>query len=561
MKNRKKLVYLMTAMFVLVIVVAELALMKQERFSFTVEVTAEDGTEILKPWYYEKRNRYHVFLPGYADPNQAKLVTNYQTDLWIQGAQVKKNTVCGMFPFGEMLDIRYDMRGETWEGEVVFHQSGNVPTLYIDTASGSMDYIHEEKGNTEPAEFRLYTPDGELGSNVQIRTISGRGNSTWSLPKKPYSLELNQDEDLLGMGSAKKWILLANYYDYSNIGNKMSFDFAAGAGCAYTPQCQWVDLYLNGSYAGLYVLSERNEVDPQRVDIPKENSFLISTTLQWRSENRSYSSFTSDRGTFMRIQHTGIPEQRVREIWNCVENAIDAPDGVDPISGKHWQDLIDMDSWAQQFLLWEVFSDFDACTLSKFFYYDDDYGKVFAGPVWDMDNILNIQCWYTPNILAGMRKYIWNREEVNLFYELYQKEPFRQRVKELYRQVYRPLLEELAENGMQTYLFQSLAAAKMNKVRWDSEDPADAIQEWTQYLKMRIAFLDDYWEAEEEYCIIELKCTDDDQWRYFGVRRGEPADFLPEDRQWVEYETGEPFDRTAPVTRDWIIQQAEDREE
>lgn len=553
------LVYFMTAIFVLVIVVAELALMRQERVLFAVEVTTGDDTEILKPWYYEKRSRYHVFLPGYVDPNQAKLVTNYQTDLWIQGAQVKKNTVCGMFPFGEMLDIRYDRWGETWEGEVVFHQSGNVPTLYIDTASGSMDYIHEQKGNTESAKLRLYTPNGELDSKAQVRAISGRGNSTWSLPKKPYSVELDQRVDLLGMGSAKKWILLANYYDYSNIGNKMSFDFAAGAGCAYTPQCQWVDLYLNGSYAGLYVLSERNEVDPQRVDIPKENSFLISTTLQWRSENRNYSSFTSDRGTFMRIQHTGIPEQRVREIWNCVENAIYAPDGIDPISGKHWQELIDLDSWAQQFLLWEVFADYDACTLSKFFYYDDDHDKVFAGPVWDMDNILNIQCWYTPNILAAQREYIWNREDENMYYFLYQKAPFQQRVKELYRQVYRPLLEELTENGIQTYLTQSLPAGKMNHARWGGWAPEDMVQRLSQYLEARIAFLDDYWESEEEYCIIEVSGADD-QWRYFAVRRGEPADFLPEDRQWVEYETGEPFDRMAPITRNWIIQQVENGE-
>ena len=553
------LVYFMTAIFVLVIVVAELALMRQERVLFAVEVTTGDDTEILKPWYYEKRSRYHVFLPGYVDPNQAKLVTNYQTDLWIQGAQVKKNTVCGMFPFGEMLDIRYDRWGETWEGEVVFHQSGNVPTLYIDTASGSMDYIHEQKGNTESAKLRLYTPNGELDSKAQVRAISGRGNSTWSLPKKPYSVELDQRVDLLGMGSAKKWILLANYYDYSNIGNKMSFDFAAGAGCAYTPQCQWVDLYLNGSYAGLYVLSERNEVDPQRVNIPKENCFLISTTLQWRSENRSYSSFTSDRGTFMRIQHTGIPEQRVREIWNCVENAIYAPDGIDPISGKHWQELIDLDSWAQQFLLWEVFADYDACTLSKFFYYDDDHDKVFAGPVWDMDNILNIQCWYTPNILAAQREYIWNREDENMYYFLYQKAPFQQRVKELYRQVYRPLLEELTENGIQTYLTQSLPAGKMNHARWGGWAPEDMVQRLSQYLEARIAFLDDYWESEEEYCIIEVSGADD-QWRYFAVRRGEPADFLPEDRQWVEYETGEPFDRMAPITRNWIIQQVENGE-
>ena len=43
---------------------------------------------------------------------------------------------------------------------------------------------------------------------------------------------------LLGMG--------ANAYDVTHINNKMCFDFARSVGCAYTPECQWVDLYLSG---------------------------------------------------------------------------------------------------------------------------------------------------------------------------------------------------------------------------------------------------------------------------------------------------------------------------
>lgn len=559
MKSRKKTVYLMTGILVLAMILAELVMMKQEGLSFSVEVTTGDGTETVKPWYDD--GCYYVFLPSYADPDQAKVVTSFLTPLWIQGERVGSETVCGAFPFNEKLDIRYHVLGETREEKVYVCQSGNVPTLYIDTASGSMDYIHEEKGNAESGKLRLYTPEGVLASNAQIQTIYGRGNSTWWMPKRPYSLELTQSADLLGMGSAKKWILLANYLDSTNMGNKMTYDFAAAVGCAYTPECQWIDLYLNGEYAGLYVISERNEVDPQRVDIPKENSFLISKTVEWHTTDRNYTTFVSDSGAFMRIQHSGIPEERVQEIWNRVENAIYAPDGVDPISGKHWQDLIDLDSWAQQFLLWEVFAEYDAATISKFFYYDDDSDKVLAGPIWDMDRVLNQHQWYTPNILAGSRKYIWNREQVNLFYALYQKEPFHQRVKELYWQAYRPLLVELAENGMQTYLAQSLAAGEMNSVRWESGNPKNAVQEGIEFLKARIVFLDDYWQSEEGYYTIELKCENDGQWRSFAVHQGEQADFLPTDCQWLEYETGERFDISAPVTRDWVIQQVENEEE
>lgn len=559
MKGRKTAVYLMTVLLVLVMITIELILVKQEGLSFSVEVTTADGIETVKPVY--QYGCYYVFLPSYANLNQARLVKSPLIPARIEGEWVPFDAVCGSYPLNVAMPIAYYLPGEIREDLIIFCQSGNVPTLHINTASGNMDYIHEEKGNAESGRLRLYTPEGVLVSNTQIQTIYGRGNSTWFQPKKPYSLELTQSSDLLGMGSAKKWILLANYLDPTNMGNKMSFDLAAAAGCAYTPECQWVDLYLNGSYAGLYVLSERNEVDSQRIDISKENSFLISKEVQWQSTNRNYSFFVSDSGGFMRIRYTGIPEERVQEIWSRVENAIYAPDGVDPISGMHWQDLIDLDSWVQQYLLREVFMDWDAAGLSTFFYYDGNNEKVFSGPIWDMDEILNQRPWCTPNILAMGRKYIWDREQVNLFYALYQKQPFHQRVKELYQQVYRPLLVELVQHGMETYLAQSSAAGEMNYTRWGVRDPIDAIQERIQFLKERISFLDDYWKAEEEYYTIELVFPDDIQWRSFAVRRGEPADFLPTDCQWLEYETGERFDISAPVTRDYVIQQVENEEE
>ena len=295
MRYRNTTVYLITAILVLVMVVAELVI-TQDSSSFHVEVNTGDSTETMKPWYND--GCYYVFLPSYADPDQANLVTGFMTSLWIQEEKVNEDTVCGAFPFNEKLDIHYSVFGKTQEEQIYFCQSGNVPTLFIDTASGNMDYIHEEKGNSESGRLRLYTPEGILDHSAQIQRIYGRGNSTWWMPKRPYNLELTQSADLLGMGSAKKWILLANSLDSTNMGNKMTYDFAAAAGCAYTPEGHWVDLYLNGTYVGLYLLSERNEVDSQRIDIPKDNSFLISREMEWRAENRNYSYLISDNGVF-----------------------------------------------------------------------------------------------------------------------------------------------------------------------------------------------------------------------------------------------------------------------
>ena len=554
MKGRKTAVYLMTVLLVFVIAIVELYMMWEEGFSLSVNVTTADHSETIESWSHD--GCYYVFLPSYADPQQTHLVVNPFIQVRIQDKKVGTQTVCADFPFNEALPIVYHAFGKTREKTIYFCQSGNVPTLYIDTASGTMDYIHEEKGNAESGNLRLYTSEGTLDCSAQIESINGRGNATWNEPKRPYSLELAQRKDLLGMGEARKWILLANYFDDTNLRNKMCYDFAAAAGCAYTPECQWVDLYLNGSYAGLYVISERNEVDPQRVAIPKDNGFLVSKEGDSRWDGQNYSAFFSQNGTFLRIHHNGIQGDRAQEIWQSVEDAIFAPDGIDPTTEKHWQDMIDLDSWAQQYLLWEVFAEFDAGTLSKFFYYDGRSDKVFAGPLWDMDMILNNWNWYPPTVLSSGRKYISDRNQVSLFHALYQKEAFSQRVKELYWQIYHPLLKELIENGMDDYLNQSLAAGKMNGIRWKNQDPQEAIHIMKQYLKEHIAFLDDYWISEDDYCIIELvDYTMDYAWRNIAVRRGEPADFLPTySYPWVDCETGELFDATAPVTRDHIIQ-------
>lgn len=554
MRKNKIAVYVLSALLVLMAAVSELILIQRENFPLSVMVQGET----IDCW--RKDGCFYVFLPGYADRSESKLVTNPLFPVSIAGQKVGKNSVCADYPIGELLPIVYRKWGKTCEERILFCQSGNLPALYIDTASGSMDYIHEKKGNAEGGKLRLYSPEGVLQSNAQIRAINGRGNSTWDAEKKPYSFELSDRTDLLGMGAAKNWILLANYFDSSNIGNKMCFDFADRVGCAYTPECQWVDLYLNGNYAGLYLLSERNEVDPQRVDIPKEGSFLISSEYAPRWMGRNYDAFLTRRENFLRIHHAGMEEAWIQEIWQSVEDSIFAENGIDPFTGESWDQLIDVDSWARQFLIWDVFVEFDAGILSKFFYYDSETNRVYSGPVWDYDNILNECGLHPPNILASQRRYIWNRDQESMFYRLWQLDSFRERVIGLYWEEYRPLLMELADTGMDAYLEQIRQSVYQNGLRWGGDDTAIVIQEKKDYLLDRIAFLDEYWTSPEDYCVIEVSA--DSQWRSFAVKWGEPADFLPaEGVTWLDYETGEPFDITAPVTQDRVIRGIADGDE
>ena len=113
-------------------------------------------------------------------------------------------------------------------------------------------------------------------------SVRGRGNSTWSLTKKPYRFKFLNKEKFLGKGyaNAKKWTLLANAGDKTLIRNALTSEM--GLFCAalrgpsepkslpFNPAVRFVDFTLNGVYQGTYQISDQVEVRPHRVNITEQ---------------------------------------------------------------------------------------------------------------------------------------------------------------------------------------------------------------------------------------------------------------------------------------------------
>lgn len=523
----------------------------------TAEVTAGGKTETIECWesYW---GDYYLFLPSYAELSQVRLRTHTRGTVHIDDLLVPDGMTCESL----LLDEHYTLTfNGTRDYNFIILRSGNVPTMYLDTASGTMDHIHEVKGNEEPGTVRIYAADGTLDYAGNLESIKGRGNATWIQKKKPYSLRLYSQADLLGMGKAQNWILLANAYDYSNLRNKLAFDLAADAGMAFSPEIQWVDLYLNGEFAGLYMLCERNEVHPQRVDIGEEGSFLVSMELQPRLEEQGYPFVTTNSGADFRVHYADMEEAALQRMLQSVENAIAAEDGVDPITGKNWQELIDLDSWAKKYLLEEILGNYDAGSVSQYFYLDgkDADGKIYAGPVWDYDNTLGNYEWQTMDpqaILAG-RPHITGQEDAPWLYALYQKDGFQKRVKELYRGTFRPLLADLQEEGLDQYAQTILPALVPNGLRWNMNDYEERIRAVRTYLSQRTEFLDSLWIGDTTYVTVQVS-TGKGTWGCFAVRPGECLAQLPEYDSaeylgWYRADTGEAFDIAQPVYEDLVI--------
>ena len=98
--------------------------------------------------------------------------------------------------------------------------------------------------------------------------IRGRGNTTWKYPKKPYRIKLDSKASLFGENASKSWVLLAMYNDFSLSKDALAFKLGASLENGdYVPSYHYVDLYINGVYEGLYLLTEHINENDERTNV------------------------------------------------------------------------------------------------------------------------------------------------------------------------------------------------------------------------------------------------------------------------------------------------------
>lgn len=533
-----------------------------EAAPFWMELTAGEQTEKLQPWQ-SPEDQWYVFLPGFGALSQLRLRIEPGYSLSLGDISLSDGMTCEGFSLGERFCLTVSREGkEEKQLSLTVLRSGGVPALYVDVRSGDMDFLNQNKNYEEPGSYRLYTQDGAMDHSGLLRAVSGRGNSTWDQEKKPYNLELSVAADLLGMGQAENWVLLANHYDPSHIRNQIVFDYARDLGLSYSPESKWVDLYLNGEYAGLYMLCERNEIHPQRVDIAGDQSFLVSVERARRLDDNGVFYVSTEGGTALQVRQSSGDYEALQALWQSAENAILASDGIDPVTGKHWTELIDLDSWAKKFLIEELFGNPDAGFYSQFFY-GDGTGKIYAGPVWDYDVAMGSSMTWPeedPQMLFAARPHLWDDQDSPLYYALYQKDEFRQRVIALYEQQGRQLLQRLLDQGIDAYAAAVSQAAEMNGFRWPGTDTEGSTQEIRGYMVGRMDFLDSLWLEGTYYHSVQVRVPELVMACYQilpGQTMAQLPDFTSYDNiiieGWYDAATDAPYDFSQSVTEDRFL--------
>ena len=538
---------------------------------FYAEMSFNGGTEKLNVWQNEEKD-FFLFLPSYAELDDVRLKLSTENEVSIGNIKIYDGIKCNEFDLEVPYKLFFNSFGKKYIYDFTFLKSENVSAMHINTESGNMDYIHSQKGNEESGEINLYNADGEIDYKGSLEAINGRGNNTWeSFDKKPYSIKLTNEADLLGLGKAQKWILLANADDPSNMRNKIVYEFAEQIGLEYSPDTGWVDLYLNGEYAGLYLLSERNEIHNERVNISETDSFLVSLEREDRLEAQGYSYITTNQKQDLRIHYPANPKAdellKLTDFWQSVENAIISEDGIDSKTGKSWDELIDLESWTRKYLVEEIFGSGDACYISQFFYCDFSAAsaKIKAGPVWDFDHSIGTEvAWelLEPNTLYANRLKVKDGYDTPWFYSLCKKDAFYNRVTEIYESEFLPLLEKNFSQTLKEYALHIGKASSLNQIRWDiNESCLEQSQNMSDFMEKRLLFLNELWIENESFNVVKADHSFGGFYAYYYIKNGETLSYLPlfdstktsVFRGWYYEGTDEPFDPSKPIYEDTEI--------
>ncbi len=204
--------------------------------------------------------------------------------------------------------------------------------------------------------------------------------------------ELNAD--FFGMGGESDWVLNGAYVDRSLFRNKLCFDLFQSFATdemepveRYAPESVFCDLTLNGSWQGIYILSERIKRDAERIDLHEDEldqgrSFIVKND----DGGTGFMDASGVYGQWLLVypKLEEMSEQALTGVISWLQSWSDAvlsEDPGDPESGMFtWMDL---DSAVDFVILQEFAKNNDAYFLSVHLWKDLD-GLLHFVP-WDLD--------------------------------------------------------------------------------------------------------------------------------------------------------------------------------
>lgn len=261
-----------------------------------------------------------------------------------------------------------------------------IPRLVIKT--NNLQTIND-RDTKIPAKMQLWGESSPTSEVIDL-TIKGRGNSSWLyMPKKSYKIELSSKNNLLGMPKDRDWALISNYADKTLMKNYLMYHLSSKLGAFYSPRCEFVELFLNNEYLGVYLLTETIKVGINRVNIPKNNaSYIIEKTESYQEKDQLIYPKSTNGSDSTRFK-VHYPKNASKEALSTIKNHIEFFEEY-LTKNKFGQDChidqwININEYTKYYWVQELSKNPDAATYSSIFFSWKKGGTITMGPVWDFD--------------------------------------------------------------------------------------------------------------------------------------------------------------------------------
>ena len=430
--------------------------------------------------------------------------------------------------------------------------STNLPIVWIDVDG---NYIDRDERITARMKI-IHNGDGSLnyadtvahpGQTIDYEgyvALRYRGSSSFSMSdKKPYSfrpLDMPLEEggkkkkvNILGMGKDNDWALLAPYADKSMLRDLLAFEVSR-PWMEYTPQGRYCELFLDGTYYGVYILTETVSKGKHRINLSDPGLTGDSITGGYIMEvNRTdgevtyrsrYSPVSSSgfrySNQYINIQYKSpdyedMTDEQVSYINGRIDDMETALWNYRPTGSTAYREYLDMQNFVDYQIAMELGHNVDGYRLSgKFFKRRDSEDPRFKMVVWDNNlsygNADYYQGWRTDTWIYKNNNTLNSAGDTQLipfwWYKLNTDPEFTAALKARWAQYRRSNLREdriMATVDSLAGVLTSHGAEQRNSQAWPrwgeyvwpnyyvADDYADEVDWLKQWLHERIAWMDE----------------------------------------------------------------------
>lgn len=375
---------------------------------------------------------YSLYLPSGVELSTLPIYSKFNT-LKINNTTVNNGSAYSSLT-ADKKGVTYTVTGDSTTYTLKVYQSAS-PSIYTYTPEDLPTKIGQTaKPKVKNGAFMTVDKNGTINNKLMtLAQIKGRGNSSWEASgqyfgKYAYNIKLSSKIKPLDMGGteAKSFCLLANNMDEAQLRNMVTFQMGEDAGIPFTPNFKCVDWYNNGEYLGTYLITEKVDVGSSKLvngktvedyhsydedtankhEATYSNSYgsgkfqyvdtgdcstdytKLSYLLEFDLKSRAVkenSWFQTPKGQYVTVK--AYEDLNKAEMEFIIEKWCAAEDAVYNNDYSTANELMDLDTFAQVYLVQEFSKNLDAGATSYYVYYDgtQDSPKWQATPLWDYD--------------------------------------------------------------------------------------------------------------------------------------------------------------------------------